>query len=183
MSTGTETSKAAAEGGSNRRVVTRAGSLEALIGSHPDALRKIYAAGRPADPGDLGDLPRGRVLAVEPLKSLFLLARPIVRALGNDFLPWQGKVFDHGGNSGMNRVFGKQVLRFHAEAGASAVDGKPTLILRYDDPAFGNPWPMKSVVDELRSIGEGLAIGPALFGAGDAQRVVLWWGLSGPHGQ
>lgn len=173
MSMASESTKAAPEAGQGRRVVTRVGSLDALVGSHPGALRKIYASGRPADPAELGERPRGRVLAIEPLQSVFLMVRPIVRALASDLLPWQGKVFDHGGNSGQNRVFGKQVLRFHAALEPSAIDGKPTLALRYDDPAFKNPWPVSAVVDELRSIGDGLAIGPALMRG----QLLLWWGL------
>jgi hypothetical protein len=178
--TGTHAARVTSEGGQGRRVVTRADSLDALVGSHPGALQKIYAGGRPADTGELGAEPRGRLLAFEPVRSVFLLVRPIVRALASDFLPWQGKVFDHGGNSGQNRLFGKQMLRFHAEVGPSAVDGNPTLVLRYDDPAFKNPWPVSAVVDELRSIADGLAIGPALFESGGQQRVVLWWGLERP---
>ena len=153
-------------------------TLQELVGAHPDALRKMYRAGRPADPAELGDAPRGRVLTLEAGPDLFLLTRPIIRALGTDSFPWKGKVFDHGGNAGQNVVFGKTMLRFRTEVGPSDVDGKPTLILLYDSPAFKNPWPIRAIRDELRSIGPKIAIGPAFMTVGGgARRCLLWFGL------
>jgi hypothetical protein len=151
--------------------------LSSLIGGHPAALRQIYAGGKPTDPSELGDAPRGRVLALEPASGLFLLLRPLVRALATDALPWRGKVFDHGGNSGQNVVFGRRVLRFSADVGASIVDGEPTLVLSYDRPAFGNPWPVRAVVDELRTVAGGAAMGPVYVALGHRKHVLAWWGL------
>lgn len=156
-----------------RKLHTRATSLSSLVGAHPDALAAIYRDGRPADPDDLGDAPRGRVLAFQAGAEMFMLTRPVLRALASDHMPWRGKVFDHGGNSGRNVVFGKQMFRFHAEVAPSEIDGQPTLVLRYHDPAFKNPWPIRAVVDELRYIGPGLAIGNVFLG----KRLLAWWGL------
>src|SRR5258708_4689381 len=114
----------------NRRV-TAVSSLDALIGAHPDALLKIFGAGRAADPAELGDTTRGRVLAVSAAADIHLAIRPLVRAIAGGALPWKGKTFDHGGNSGQNVVFGRHVLRFHAEVGPSQIDGKPALVLTY----------------------------------------------------
>jgi hypothetical protein len=159
------------------RVVSAGPSLESLVGAHPRALRAIYAQGRPAAPAELGESPRGALLALEDTRA-FSLLRPLVRGL-DGHLPWRGKVFDHGGNAGQNvLVGGKRVVRFRAQRAPSALDGQPTLALSYDEPAFGNPWPLTRVVDELRMIDDGVAIGPALLRAGSGLKVVLWFGLS-----
>jgi hypothetical protein len=166
----------AASGGN--RVVTRVASLRELSGAHPDALLRIYEAGAPTDPADLGDEPRGMLLALAVGADVFLAVRPLARALGGALVPWKGKVFDHGGNGGANRVLGRHVARFRAERAASAIDGAPTLALRYDTPAFGNPWPLRSLVDELRTVADGIAIGPALAPIGGALRPLFWFGLA-----
>ncbi len=165
-------------GASERRgVVSTVSSLAELVGAHPDALRMIYEAGRPADPAELGDTPRGRLLALEKSAELFLLTRPLVRFFSMSAMPWSGKVFDHGGNAGANVVLGKQMARFRAEAGTSVIDHKPTLVLSYDEPSHGNPWPLRACFDELRAISSGIAIGPAfLRGKGDPT-LLLWFGL------
>ena len=162
---------------SGNRIVTRVDSLGELAGAHPEALRAIYGAGSPTDPADLGEQPRGRLLALELGADVFLAVRPLVRLLAGDLLPWKGKAFDHGGNGGANVVFGRRVARFRAEGVPSALDGRPTLALRYDEPAFKNPWPLRAIVDELRTVGDGVAIGPALVPFGGALRPLFWFGL------
>ncbi len=166
-----------AEAGAGRRVVTHVTSLSELVGGHPDALASIYSAGKPCVASDLGDAPEGQLLAITFGTGAFMGLRPIVRAIAA-VSPWKGKTFDHGGNGGTNVVLGKKTLRFHAEVGPSALDGKPTLILRYDQEAFGNPRPFRSMVGELRSIAPGLAVGPLLYpGKGGALVPVLYYGL------
>jgi hypothetical protein len=159
-----------------RRVVTQVESLSALVGAHPDALRKIFGAGRATDPAELGDAPRGSLLAFAAGADVFLAFRPLLRALASGVLPWRGKTFDHGGNSGQNVVFGRRVSRFHAEVGPSHVDGRPALVLTYDLPAHGNPWPLRAVRDELRTVAPGIAVGPAIFTQG-LSATLLWFGL------
>jgi hypothetical protein len=165
----------AATGGN--RIMTRVDTLSRLVGAHPGALRAIYGAGKPLEPADLGDAPRGRFLALEAGEGVFLAVRPIARALGGGHLPWKGKVFDHGGNGGANVVLGGKVARFRAEGAPSALDGAPALVLRYDTKAFGNPWPLSAVVDELRTVSDGIAIGPALFPLAGRLRPLFWFGL------
>src|SRR5215468_273175 len=144
------------------------GSLRSLVGAHPDALRRIFGGGRPTDPAEFGDAPRGLLLSFARGRDVFLALRPLARALASGVLPWEGMTFDHGGNSGQNVVFGKKLLRFQAEVGPSALDGLPALVLRYDAPAHENPWPFRAVRDELRTIGQGVAIGPAMAPMGGA---------------
>src|SRR5690349_15343388 len=90
-------------------------TLASLVGAHPDALRKLFSEGRPADPAELGDVTRGLLLAIAAAEDVFLAVRPFVRALSAGPTPWKGKTFDHGGNSGQNLIFGKPRFRFRAE--------------------------------------------------------------------
>src|SRR4051794_1873099 len=105
------TSTAAGETSGGRRLPIQVTSLDDLVGAHPDTLRKIYGTGRATDPGELGDAPRGRLLTLAQGKELFLVTRPIVRALASGVLPWEGKTFDHGGNSGQNVFRGRHAFR------------------------------------------------------------------------
>jgi hypothetical protein len=148
-------------------------TLTSLVGAHPDALRRLFSEGRPADPAELGDVTRGLLLSIAAAEDVFLAARPFVRALSSGPMPWKGKTFDHGGNSGQNLIFGKPRLRFRAEVAPSAIDDKPALRLLYADPAFANPWLVRDIVDELRGVAPGIALGPVLLHG----RVLGWFGL------
>jgi hypothetical protein len=152
-------------------------SLSELVGAHPNALRLFYEAGRVADPAVFGASPRGRILALEAGQDIFLVLRRLFQIADTDRSPWQGKVFEPSGSAGQNVVFGRRTASFRVEHADSVIDGKPTLLLRYDDPADKNPWPIRAIRDELRSVGQGLAIGPFLFVQGPTSRVVGWWGL------
>jgi hypothetical protein len=178
-----------------RRPGTQIASLDSLVGAHPDALLDLFGAGLPTDPSDpagldggsgprtpgLGDAPRGRLLAFALGADVFLAFRPLLRALAGDLMPWRGKSFDHGGNSGQDLLLDRRVFRFQAEVGPSKIDGRPALVLTYDSAAHGNPWPIRAIRDELRTVGPGVAIGPALFqppGSG-APVSLFWFGLQG----
>lgn len=161
-----------------RGVYPRASSLAALSGAHPDALRGLYSAGRATDPAELGDAPRGALLALGEVTELLLVNRSLVRLLS--VFPWEGKTFDHGGNSGKNLLLGKPLVRFHAEIAPSSLDGKPALVLSYDVAEHKNPWPLRALIDELRTVGDGIAIGPVLFRrgkSGASPRLLFWFGL------
>ncbi len=155
------------------RTMARVQSLKSLVGAHPDALHDIYAAGQCADSTKFDGMVRGRILAVERLASVFMLTRPLVQ-LYSRITPWRGKVFESGGTSGCDRIGRWTPHRFRCEAGDSLVDGKPTLFFHYND--LGNPWPMSTRIDELRAVGESVAIGP-VFTSSNA-KPVLWWGLA-----
>jgi len=160
------------------RRTTLIDSLDTLVGAHPDALRDMYLDAPTADPAELGDAPRGLVLALDRLDGLFLVVRPAIRAMRSGLFPWQGKTFDHGGNSGQNRIFGRTTLRFRTEVGPSILDGAPTLILTYDRA----PWPVRGFRDELRMVGEGIAIGPVFSKHGETGRPIIWFGLQASSG-
>jgi hypothetical protein len=160
-----------------RRVATPIDALAPLVGAHPDALLQFFGEGRATDPAELGPEPRGRILAIVPGAEMFLALRPILRALASDRLPWRGKIFDHGGSSGANVLFGRTAFRFQSEVAPSAIDGRPSLVLDYGLAAYRNPWPVRTIRDELRTVGKGVAIGPAFLVGGGAPRAVLWFGL------
>lgn len=164
----------------SKRSTFEVSSLSALVGAHPDALRDIYDAGRPTDPAELGASPRGDVLALALPRGAdaFMIVRPLLKALSGDVNPWKGKVFDHGGNSGQNVVLGRRSLRFHAEVEPSNIDGRPSLVLRYSDPVYKNPKILRSIVDELRTVGPGVAVGPVLrMREGRSPEILFWFGL------
>ncbi|WP_438028086.1 hypothetical protein [Sorangium sp. So ce233] len=161
-----------------RRCNIQATSLDSLVGAHPDALRQLYEAGKPADPAELGDAPRGRLLALHPTAGVHMATRPLINALASRWMPWKGNEFDHGGNSGTNVVLGSKVWRFKAQLLPSELDGAPTLALTYGERAFGNPWPVSALKDELRAAGPGFAIGPMLLKWNERWHAVLWFGLS-----
>ncbi len=162
--------------GGGRRQVSQITSLDSLVGAHPEAIERIYRSAKTADPAELGDAPAGRLLAVAPAGEIFMLTRPLVQAAASFRAGWRGKTFDHGGNSGQNVIFGKKMFRFRVEVADSAIDGRPTLKLSYTDAAFKNPWPVRAIFDELRGVGPGIALGPALS-AGSTPKVLVWFGL------
>ncbi len=164
-----------------RRIPTQVTSLRSLVGAHPAALRRMFGTGRPTDPAELGDAPRGLLLAFSPGADLFLLTRPLVRVLASA-IPWRGKTFDHGGNSGQNVVLGQKLGRFQAEVGPSEIDGRPALALTYDAPAHDNRWPLRRVRDELRTVGTGIAIGPAIVPVMGSPFPLFWFGLEARGG-
>jgi hypothetical protein len=163
--------------GTGRRIISQPASLNELVGAHPDALEHIYRQGKVADPAELGDAPRGRFLALAQDAGVFMITRSIFAALGGDWMPWKGKEFDHGGNSGTNLVFGRRMARFRTEIAASEVDHQPTFALVYGDEAFKNPWPIRAIRDELRSIGDGLALGLAFIEWRRRRVPWSWFGL------
>ena len=161
-----------------KRNLTRIDSLDSLAGGHPDALGMLFASAPATDPAELGDAPRGRLLALVPGAEVYMAIRPLMRALASDLLPWRGKVFDHGGNSGQNVVLGRKVFRFQVEVCPSVLDQRPALVLTYDAEAHGNPWILRVIRDELRTVGPGVAIGPAiLMTRARAPRPLFWFGL------
>lgn len=156
----------------NTRVVTPVASLDELVGGHPESIRKIFSRGEATDPAELGDAPQGRLLALEPLGGVHLLARPVVRAIGRSSL-WAGVGFDHGGNAGFNRWLGAKAHRFRTVIEPSELDGRPALVLRYER----NGWPVSTLRDELRTVRPGLALGPFYVQAGGRHHLVGWMGL------
>jgi hypothetical protein len=156
------------------RIVTTVTSLDVLVGGHPDALRSMFQRSDAANVeallgGPEGKL-HGRLLSTLPTAGAHLLLRPLIQLVSTTLMPWDGVVFDHGGNAGANIVFGRKTGRFRAERQASWLDGAPSLVLTYPKA----PW----LRDELRALGDGLALGLTYVSIRDTHVPVLFFGLS-----
>jgi hypothetical protein len=159
------------------RVATNVTSLDTLVGAHPHALAGIFAKGEPASPDALGPRPHGRLLALTATREVHLAFRPIVEWISTSIMPWDGLVFDHGGNAGKNLVFGRETMRFRSEVGPSELDGEPALVLSY----AANSWPIRLLRDELRTVNDTIAIGPTFVEIGRRPVLVAWFGLETTH--
>ena len=152
-------------------------SIDSLVGRSPAELREHNGPGKPAEHSALGRAPKGRLLAIEPLARAHAAIRPALSLVSRRVVPWQGKGFNVDGSGGHNRVLGFEVLGFRSERGPSAFDGRPTLFLRYDEPSLCNSWPFNRIVDELRMVAGGLAVGPASLRVRGRSLLLFWWGL------
>jgi len=155
------------KGPGKSRVATVVSTIDELVGAHERALEAIFMRNAPADPEALGETPRGLLLTFAGTSQVHLAAREAIRLLSRGGAAlWQGIHFDHGGNGGSHRFFGKSLVRFHAEHAASKLDAAPALVLSYAKAGF--PW--GRLQGELRTVGKGLAMGPVFFGG----TVVAW---------
>jgi hypothetical protein len=64
---------------------------------------------------------------------------------------------------------------FDTRFGASAIDGKPALILDYDLSV--NPPYIRHIHDEIREVSPGLFLGPAMWKTAKDKVLVLWFAL------
>ncbi len=124
----------------------------------------------------------GRMLAIRGMPEL--LAAPLRRWAASRVFVWEGKTFDAISDergSGHNRVFLPNVLGrqnlfpFATSFAASAIDGKPTLVLDYDLDA--NPGFIRHVHDEIREVAPGVFLGPAMWKRARDKVLVLWFAL------
>jgi hypothetical protein len=125
---------------------------------------------------------RGRMLAVRGLPDA--IGGPLRRWAASSEFVWEGKTFAASSATrgvGHNRVaiprvLGRQNLfPFETSFGASAIDGKPTLILDYDLDV--NPVYIRHVHDEIREVEPGLFLGPAMWKTDRAKALVLYFAL------
>ena len=160
-------------------------SLSRRTSDELEALYRISTVSSSMHAAD-GEL-QGRMLVVRGLPGL--LAKPLRRWAASRAFLWEGKTFRASSDTrgvGHNRVFVKTVLGrqnlfpFDTLFGASAVDGKPTLILDYDLAV--NPGYIRHVHDEIREVAPGLFMGPAMWkrgssGASADKALALWFAL------
>jgi hypothetical protein len=156
-------------------------TLETLAALDVDALGPVYAGGTvPASLAALDGHPRGRMLAVRKLDR-GTVGGTLRAFAGGAAFPWGGKSFASESattGSGINRVhlLGRhQLFPFHTRVAASAVDGRPTVVLDYDLP--DNPWLIRQIHDEIREVSPGLFLGPAMWKTKGAPAFVLWFAL------
>jgi hypothetical protein len=124
----------------------------------------------------------GRMLAVRGLPGA--IARPLRNWARSRSFMWEGKTFqasDDARGVGHNRVFIPRALGhqnlfpFETRFDASAIDGRPTLVLDYDLDV--NPMYIRHIHDEVREVSPGLFLGPAMWKSARAKQLVLWFAL------
>jgi len=125
---------------------------------------------------------RGRMLSVRGLPSA--VAGPLRRWAASPSFLWEGKTFHADSDTrgvGHNRVavagvLGRQNLfPFETAFGASAIDGKPTLVLDYDLGV--NPPYIRRIHNEIREVSPGVFLGPAMWKRDRDKLLVLWFAL------
>lgn len=148
--------------------------LDRLARLAPDDLNVLFAAS--SAPQSLEPLEGDPVC-----RGLIRGGRLARRWAASHACPWIGKSFTSLGESrllGHNRLRllgGTRALAFTAAVGSSLYDGRPALILRYDDPRVPSPCWTRAVHDELREIEPGLLAGPAALRLRKHRPVTLCW--------
>ena len=134
----------------------------------------------------LNGSPKGRLLSLRYFDNG--LPHSMVAALARlGVFPWDGKDFrattEYAGQ-GVNRI--KLILpsfklfSFFTRIGPSAIDGRPCILLDYDQP--GNPWFVRRVRDELREVAPGLFLGSTMVKVRSGEvEMVLWFGIDSHH--
>src|SRR5580658_9972410 len=142
-------------------------TLDDLARSTPRQLQALYEGGAVPDRLDRldGDLV-GRMLALRGVGRGVAL-RAIASLARRPGFAWAGKSFratDTGTGTGINRVrlAGRhRLFPFRTLFGPSVVDGRPCVVLDYDDA--DNPGLIRSIHDEVREVAPGLYLGPACW--------------------
>lgn len=175
MSPKTESNaKPSAKRSSRKRKIARVQSIDTLVGAHPDSLRDIYESGSAYDPTANREM-ESRLLAIDALQGAYMLTRPLVVKAARSWLPWRGTRFESGGTAGEQLLAAGRRWRFSTTAAPSRLDGVPTLRLCYAN--LGNPGWVAGLEQELRYVGDQVAIGPVFRGSSSVP--IAWTGLSG----
>jgi len=152
--------------------------VDALLALGADALGELYAAASVPRVDELdGDL-RGRMLAIPRLPSA--LVAPIRAFAGSSAFPWRGKSFasqSAANGEGINRVVSDRVrlFRFGTFIGPSRAGAFDALQLDYDRPS--NPFFIRAIKDEVRTLRPGLWLGQAWLHVGGRDHLALYFGL------
>jgi hypothetical protein len=107
----------------------------------------------------------------------------VARWAASDRCPWIGKTFHHEhpgrliGHNRLRLLGGARALAFTANLGASLLDGRPSLIIRYDTPGNTNPWWQRRLHDELRELEPGLLAGPVAWLARRRPRTLCYFAI------
>lgn len=158
-------------------------SLESLAARSLGELEALYRTAKVSSSMHAADGALvGRMLAVRGVPGP--LRGPLRRFAASRSFVWEGKTFQATSDTqgmGHNRCYvprmlGRQNLfPFATSFGASAIDGKPTLILDYDLDL--NPGYIRHVHDEIREVTPGLFLGPAMWKGARDKTLVLWFAL------
>jgi hypothetical protein len=121
-------------------------TLDQLLQMSADQLEAIYRQGSAVA------IPEGRIRGTAILSPGTRRTRVLSRGAR---LMWQGKVFEPGQTSAVNRFFGVRVVRGQVYQGPSWFDGQPSLVLDYSQTSrvYANNR------DEIRQVAPGLFLG------------------------
>ena len=156
-------------------------SVDDLLALDVATLERMYREARTPAIGDMkGDL-IGRML---PSPAANEAVADAMRALASQsWFPWKGKTFaprdvDHG--EGWNRVFTDKNLwfRFTTSIGPSRAGDFDALHLNYDHPE--NPFFIRAIQDEVRTVAPGLWLGQAWIVVRDRPWLALYFALQNP---
>jgi hypothetical protein len=121
-------------------------TLDQLLGMTPAQIEGIYRQGAAVA------IPPGRVRGTALLAPGTRRARIVSRGAR---LLWQGKVFEEGEQTAVNRFFGMRVIRGQLYEGPSWLDGGPSLVLDYSQTSRI----YADNRDEIRQVAPGLFLG------------------------
>jgi hypothetical protein len=148
--------------------------LDRLAEHAPDRLVELFAAAPAPEALDL--------LEGDPVcRGIVRGGRLVRRWAASDACTWIGKSFQLMrddqllGHNRLRLLGGTRALAFTARVGPSLHDGRPALILRYDDPQVPSPRWTHAVHDELREIEPGLLAGPAAVRVRSDRLMTLCW--------
>ena len=161
------------------RITRSIARLDDLVYLEDAELRLLYESAQAPALADLAGPLRGRMLAVPALPDV-VTALPRAWARTQSF-PWRGKTFSprsSGDGEGINRVVSDRVslFRFTTAIAPSRHDSRPALELDYDHRS--NPFFIRAIEDEVRTIAPGLWLGQAWLRTGKRKTFVLWFALT-----
>lgn len=155
-------------------------TLDALTRMDGDELESLYRKGIVPDSlSALDGSPPGRMLAIVGGAGRGTLGAGVRKLAAAKAFPWGGKTFsstsDESG-AGINRVRGLgDKYPFKTRFEPSAIDGEPCILLDYTSRE--NPFFIRAVRDELREVGPGLFLGPAMLDKKSGPVTVLWFAI------
>ncbi|MBT3221576.1 MAG: hypothetical protein HN348_21045, partial [Proteobacteria bacterium] len=132
-------------------------TLDDLYRLNAIELIEVYRNGKVGSIEALTGKPVGRMLAIRGILGHRPFSKVLQRLSRSSVFPWRGKTFrsvdvDHG--NGGNRVkilaWTHEMFRFETSVQDSALDGKPCIVLDYDQPE--NPGFICAIHDELREV-------------------------------
>jgi hypothetical protein len=143
-------------------------TLDGLLRMNPMELDMVYRQGISAAVPD-GPI-RGTALLAPGTRRARVLAR-------SARLVWQGKVFEPGEATAVNRFFGMRLIRAQVYQGPSWLDGRPSLVLDYSQTSriYANNR------DEIRQVGPGLFLGLMYDRTDVPPRLKMYFALEAQH--
>jgi hypothetical protein len=143
-------------------------TLDHLLGMTPAQIENVYRQGTAVA------IPAGRVRGTALLAPGTRRARVVSRGAR---LLWQGKVFEQGEATAVNRFFGVRMIRGQLYQGPSWLDGGPSLVLDYSQTSRI----YADNRDEIRQIAPGLFLGLMYNRTTSPPELQMYFALETPH--